>query len=163
MPKSDRAVQNTARLSLATLIRNGEMVNREHQEKPNQACTPECPKKRALCQRAVGAKHRGVDRATSDKVMVGELPDQPYLTAETLGEAFELGPPERYLGCGVTADLTNLVQKIRLLLGHQIDPRRAVELREVEPQSLEATPAGSSISRQSVAQPRVALPPARCG
>ena len=104
------------------------MVNREHQEKPNQACTPECPKKRALCQPAVGAKHRGVDRATSDKVMVGELPDQPYLTAETLGEAFELGPPERYLGCGVTADLTNLVQKISLLLGHQIDPRRAVEL-----------------------------------
>ena len=66
--------------------------------------------------------------------MVGELPDQPYLTAETLGEPFELGPPERYLGCGVTADLTNLVQKISLLLGHQIDPRRAVELREVEPQ-----------------------------
>ena len=72
--------------------------------------------------------------------MVGELPNQPYLTAETLGEPFELGPPERYLGCRVTADLTNLVQKISLLLGHQIDPRRAVEFWEVEPQDLSMRP-----------------------
>ena len=65
--------------------------------------------------------------------MVGELP-QSYLSAEALGETFELGPPERNLGCRVTADLTDLVQKISLLLSHQIDPRRAVELREVESQ-----------------------------